>query len=97
MAQTVVGLTVFWVGWIFFLLLIARLVFDYVALFARDFTPHGALLVFVETIYTLTDPPLKLLRRFIPPLRLGGVSLDLSFMVLLLATSVLIYVVAPLL
>jgi YggT family protein len=96
-ATSVVGNVVYWVGWIFFLLLIARLVFDYVSLFARDFVPHGALLVFVETIYTITDPPLKLLRRFIPPLRLGGVALDLSFMVLLLATSVLIYVVAPLL
>ncbi len=92
-----VGTTVYWIGWVFFLLLIARLVFDYVALFARDFVPHGALLVFVESIYTVTDPPLKLLRRFIPPFRIAGVSLDLSFMVLLLATSVLIYVVAPLL
>jgi YggT family protein len=79
--------------WIYFLILLARLVFDYVQLFARSWEPHGVVLVFAEAIYTVTDPPLKFLRRFIPPLRLGQVSLDLSFLVLVLliglATSLL--------
>ena len=79
--------------WIYFLILLARLVFDYVQLFARSWQPHGIVLVIAEAIYTVTDPPLRFLRRFIPPLRLGQVSLDLSFLVLVLliglATSVL--------
>ena len=79
--------------WVYFLILLARLVFDYVQLFARSWQPRGVILIIAEAIYTVTDPPLKFLRRFIPPLRLGQVSLDLSFLVLVLliglATSVL--------
>ena len=79
--------------WVYFVILLARLVFDYVQLFARSWEPRGALLVLAEGIYTVTDPPLKFLRRFIPPLRLGQISLDLSFLLLVLligvATSVL--------
>jgi len=79
--------------WVYFLILLARLVFDYVQLFARSWQPRGVVLIIAEAIYTVTDPPLKFLRRFIPPLRLGQVSLDLSFLVLVLliglATSML--------
>jgi YggT family protein len=79
--------------WLYFLILLARLVFDYVQLFARSWEPKGVVLILAEAIYTVTDPPLKFLRRFIPPLRLGQVSLDLSFLVLVLligfATSLL--------
>jgi len=79
--------------WLYFLILLARLVLDYVQLFARSWEPRGPILVLAEAIYTVTDPPLKFLRRFIPPLRLGQVSLDLSFLVLVLligfATSIL--------
>jgi YggT family protein len=79
--------------WIYFLILMARLVLDYVQLFARSWEPKGPVLVLAEAVYTVTDPPLRFLRRFIPPLRLGQVSLDLSFLVLVLmiglATSLL--------
>ena len=70
--------------WFYFLILMARLVFDYVQLFARSWEPKGFVLVLAEAVYTVTDPPLKFLRRFIPPLRLGQVSLDLSFLVFVL-------------
>jgi len=70
--------------WFYFLILMARLVFDYVQLFARSWEPKGFVLVLAEAVYTVTDPPLRFLRRFIPPLRLGQVSLDLSFLVLVL-------------
>ena len=96
-AMSVVGSVVGTVAWIFLIFLIARFVFDYVFLFARDYTPTGVVLVLVETIYTVTDPPIKLLRRFIPPLRLGPVALDLSVLVLFILTYVVIYIVAPLL
>jgi YggT family protein len=76
--------------WLYFLVLIARLVFDYVQLFARGWRPRGVMLVLAEGVYTLTDPPLRALRRVIPPLRLGAVSLDLSFLVLIILIQVLI-------
>ncbi|MGN6090331.1 MAG: YggT family protein [Actinomycetes bacterium] len=81
---------------IYFFVLLARLVFDYVQLFARDWRPRGFLLVLAEAVYTLTDPPLRLLRRFIPPLRLGPVALDLSFFALFILVQVLRVIVSNL-
>ena len=95
LGTTAVGVTVGTVAWIFLVFLIARFVFEYVFLFAREYTPAGVVLVLVEAIYTVTDPPLKLLRRFIPPLRLGQVSLDLSMLALFFLTYIVIYIVAP--
>ena len=73
---------------LYVLILIARLVLEYVAIFARDWRPKGPLLLLSETVYTLTDPPLKAIRRMVPNLRIGSVSLDLSFIVLLFAISI---------
>jgi YggT family protein len=81
---------------VYFFILIGRLVFDYVQMFARSWRPTGVVLVLAEIIYTLTDPPLKALRKVIPPLRLGGISLDLSFLVLILLVQVLAYFAAQL-
>jgi YggT family protein len=77
--------------WLFFVVLIARLVLDYVQMFARSWRPSGPLLVVAEAIYTITDPPLKALRRLIPPLRLGSITLDLSFLVLVVLVQIGIY------
>ena len=73
---------------LFFVELIIRLVFDWVQMFAREWRPRGAALVTAHTVYSITDPPLKVLRRLIPPLRLGGISLDLGFLILFIAVSV---------
>ena len=78
---------------VFFILLIARLVFDYVMMFARSWRPSGVVAVGLEVVYSVTDPPLKALRRVIPPLRLGNFSIDLGFMVLLFVVYVLMQVV----
>ncbi|HEX3825805.1 MAG TPA: YggT family protein [Sporichthyaceae bacterium] len=80
--MTPVGQVLVYFFTIFMLLLIARMVMDYVFMFARSYQPKGPAVVALEVLYSSTDPPLKFLRRFIPPLRLGGVSLDLSFLVL---------------
>jgi YggT family protein len=80
----------------FFLVLLFRLVMDYVFQFARSWQPGKAMVVVLEATYTVTDPPLKLLRRFIPPLRFGGVALDLSFFVLMIIVWILISVVGQL-
>lgn len=76
--------------WLYWLVLIARLVFDFVQIFARQWRPTGIILVIAEAIYSITDPPLRLLRRVIPPLRLGGVQFDLAFLVLLIGIQLLI-------
>ena len=80
----------------FLLVLIFRLVMDYVFQFARSWQPGKAMVVVLEATYTVTDPPLKLLRRLLPPLRFGGVALDLSFFVLMIIVYILINVVARL-
>lgn len=70
------------------LVLIGRLILDWVQVFSRDWEPSGPLLIIAEVIYTVTDPPINFLRRFIPPLKLGQVSLDLSFLVLILGLAI---------
>jgi YggT family protein len=91
-----VGQLLVLVLWLFFVLLIARLVLDYVQMFARSWRPSGFALVIAEVVYTITDPPLKALRRVIPPLRIGQVSLDLSFLVLIIGVQILIAVAGSL-
>jgi YggT family protein len=73
---------------LYVLILIARLVLEYVSIFARDWRPKGPLLLISETVFTLTDPPLKAIRKVVPSLRIGNVALDLSFIILLFAISI---------
>lgn len=73
---------------LYFVVLIARLVLDWIQLFAREWRPKGPVLVVAEFVYTLTDPPLKAIRKVVPPLRLGGIALDLAFIILALAVQV---------
>ncbi|MFI6643789.1 YggT family protein [Streptomyces sp. NPDC050504] len=85
-----IALTVVYIALTCFLVvLFIRLVMDYVLQFARSWQPGKAMVVLLEATYTVTDPPLKLLRRFIPPLRFGGVALDLSFFVLMIIVFIL--------
>jgi YggT family protein len=74
----------------FIVLLFVRLIVDWIQIFARSWTPRGPVLVVLEGVYTATDPPVKALRRIIPPLRLGGVAIDLSFVALLLICYILL-------
>jgi len=75
---------------IFLILLFARFVVDWVQVFARNWVPRGAVLVVLELIYSATDPPIKFIRRFIPPLRLGSIMLDTSFIIVLILTYLLL-------
>jgi len=69
-----------------------RFIVDWVQVFARSWSPRGVLLVFLEVVYSVTDPPIKALRRVIPPLRLGNFSLDLSFLIVFIGAYVLLSV-----
>ncbi len=78
---------------VFLLLLIFRLVMSYVFMFAHSFRPTGLLAMALELAYSATDPPLKAIRRVLPPLRIGNVALDLGFAVVFFVTIVLMSVV----
>ena len=74
---------------VLYIALIARLVLDWIQMLARGWRPRGLALVAASTVYSLTDPPMKALRRIVPPLRFGGISLDLGFLILVFAVSIL--------
>lgn len=94
--MSIVGQVMGTVIWLYILVLFARFAFDLIQMFSQDWTPKGPILVLAEAIYTVTDPPLNFLRRFIPPLRIGGVALDLSFIVLLILLQILLALVTRL-
>ena len=79
---------------VFLIFLIFRLVMEYVFLLARSFRPSGIVAIALELTYTVTDPPLKLLRRVLPPLRIGQITLDLAFIVLFLLIQLVLMPVA---
>ena len=85
-----VGLVIELVLFLFLLLLFARFVVDWVQVFARSWQPRGAVLVILEVIYSITDPPILFIRRFVPPLRIGSIALDTSFILVLVAVYILI-------
>ena len=93
----VIGEVLYGIVWLFLILLFVRLVVDWVQIFARQWSPSGVLLVVLETVYTITDPPIKAVRRFVPPLRLGQVALDLSFMLVFVVCWILLQVIATML
>jgi len=74
---------------VFLLLLFARFVVDWVQVFARSWSPKGFVLVLLEIIYSITDPPIRFVRRFVPPLRLGAIMLDTSFIIVLISVYLL--------
>jgi YggT family protein len=79
---------------VFLWLMLIRLVFDWVQVFARSWAPRGPLLVVLGVVYSITDPPILFVRRFVPPLRLGSVAIDTSFLIVLILVYVLQSVVS---
>ena len=90
-----VRIVLYWVLFVFWLFLTARVVVELVRAFSREWRPAGGVAVTLETIYTVTDPPVRLVRRLIPMVRIGGVGLDLSIMVLLLVVFILMRLAYP--
>jgi len=94
-------MTMFWdivgyVLYVYLLVILARFVVEITRQFARAWRPAGVAAVGVELVYVATDPPIRLLRRLIPPLQLGSVRLDLSIMILLLGILAAYWVVLSL-
>jgi YggT family protein len=87
---SVLGEVLYWIGvvlYLYWFVLVARMIMSLVLAYSQ-YRPSGAAAVAFELVYTATDPPLRLLRRFVPDLRLGSVSLDLSFLVLIIAVRI---------
>lgn len=84
-----VGQTIGIILWVFFLLMIVRLVVDWIQVFARQWQPRGVVLVVLEGVYTVTDPPIKAFRKVFKPVRIGGIALDLSFLMVMLLVYIL--------
>lgn len=76
---------IFWVARVYFYILWGRVIIDLVAALKRDWKPKGFMLALSVMLFKLTDPPVKALRRFIKPVRIGQVSLDLSVLILFIA------------
>ena len=84
-----VGSIIEFILFVFLALLFIRLVVDWVQVFARSWTPKGPVLVVLEVVYSITDPPIMFVRRFVPPLRIGSVALDTSFLIVLVVVYLL--------
>jgi YggT family protein len=91
---SIVGQIIEGVLYTFIGLLWVRFVVDWVQVFARRWEPRGPLLVALEGVYSATDPPIVALRRVVPPLRIGSVALDLSFLLVMVGAWLLLNVVA---
>ncbi|MGV9826226.1 YggT family protein [Gordonia sp. NPDC003429] len=78
---------------VYWLLLLARLVVELVRTFAREWRPTGIVVVVIEIIFTATDPPIKALRRVLPPIPLGPVRLDLSLMIVMIVVLIAMQIV----
>ena len=93
--SSILGL-LYWALNIFLFALIARLILDYVRMFSPNWRPKGVVLAAAELVYSVTDKPLSFTRQFVPPLRLGGIALDLSFIVVFFIVQLLIRLVVAL-
>ena len=88
--MTVVGVVIEYVLWFFIAFMWVRFVTEWVQVFARSWSPRGVLLVALEGVYSVTDPPIKALRRVIPPLRIGNFALDLSMLLVFVGAYILL-------
>jgi YggT family protein len=85
-----IGQVIELVIWTFIVLMLVRFVVDWIQIFARSWSPHGPVLVALEGVYSVTDPPIKAFRRVFKPVRIGSVSLDFSFLAVLLICYLLL-------
>jgi YggT family protein len=93
--MSVVATIAIYLLYIFLGLMLVRLIVDWTMVFARNWRPAGAVAAILELAYSVTDPPLRALRRVLPPLRLGSFALDLAFIVVIVVIYALIAVISP--
>lgn len=87
-----IGAVAYVVLLVYFFALWARFILDLVQAFSDSWRPHGVVLVLAEAAYTATDPPIKAVRRVLPPLRIGQFALDFGFTIVMFGVIILMYV-----
>lgn len=87
--MTLVGQILGFALQIFFYLMIARFIAELLMSFNRSWRPSGLLLPILDITYSITDPPLKFVRRFVPPIQIGGIALDLAWTIVLFGVLIL--------
>ncbi len=85
-----VGSLIAFVLQLFIISLFARVILDYIRIFSPSWRPRGVILAIAEAVYAITDPIMRFVRRFIPPLRIGPVAIDISFILIFFVTEILI-------
>ena len=88
----IIGTVIGWVLWVFLLVLFARMILSWIPVLVREWQPRGPMLVVAEVIYSVTDPPLRALRKVLKPVRIGNMMLDLAFIGLAIGVSILMQV-----
>jgi len=73
---------------LYFFVMWGRFVLDIVQAYNRSWRPRGGMLVVSELVYTLTDPPIRAVRRLLPPLRMGPVALDFGWTIVMLVVII---------
>jgi YggT family protein len=92
----VIATVVYYLLLLYFLAMWARFILDLARNFARQWRPRGAVLVIAEVVFTVTDPPIRLVRRLLPPVRLGGIALDFAWSFVMLAVIILMFIAGSL-
>jgi YggT family protein len=93
----IAGIVIYYVLWVFLMIVFARMILSWVPVLVRDWQPRGPILVVAEIIYSITDPPLRLLRKVLRPVRVGNMLLDLAFIALVIIVSILMRINAAIL
>lgn len=86
---SVIALVAYYAITLFMFTMWARFILDLVVVFARGWRPSGVGLVLSELVFTITDPPIKAVRKFVPMVRIGNGALDLSWMLVMLVCIIL--------
>jgi YggT family protein len=85
----IIALILYWAFVVYFYVLVGRFIIDLVRSLNPAWRPKGLILILAELAFTVTEPPLKFLRRFIKPIRFGMLSFDLAWTVLFIVVIVL--------
>jgi YggT family protein len=89
---SVIATILYYLLLIYFFAMWARFALDLVRTFNPRWRPAGGLLVASEVVLTITDPPIRAIRRALPPLRLGPVALDFGWTIVMLVVIILMSV-----
>jgi YggT family protein len=86
---SIIAAVAYYIISLFMFVMWARFILDLVVVFARGWRPSGVGLILSEFVFTITDPPIKAVRKVVPMIRIGSGALDLSWMLVMLVCIIL--------